>query len=225
MADPPPTPAPPTPAPPTPASLTPAPPLVLASGSPRRAELLARLGVTLDVRPSDVDETPHAGEPPAELVRRLAALKAMAARAGDDEVVVAADTEVVLDDQVLGKPVDRAAAAAMLRRLSGRPHEVLTGVAVRRGPLVHVEVVRTTVVFRPLTDAEVAWYLDTGEPFDKAGGYGLQGAAAALVARIEGSDTNVIGLPLAETVALLREVGLDLLAPPATATADGQVRR
>lgn len=190
-----------------------APPLVLASGSPRRAELLARLGVRPAIRPSDVDETPHAGEAPDDLVRRLAALKAMAADATDNEVVLAADTEVVLDGGVLGKPADRDHAAAMLRSLSGRAHEVMTGVAARRGPLVHVEVVRTTVVFRALSDDELAWYLDTGEPFGKAGGYGLQGSGAALVARVDGSDTNVIGLPLAETVALLREVGLDLLAP------------
>jgi len=188
---------------------------VLASGSPRRAALLARLGLTAIVRPSDVDETPQPDESPDDLVRRLAALKAMAAAASDEEVVLAADTEVVLDGAVLGKPTDHDHAAAMLRRLSGRAHQVITGVAARRGPLVHVDAVHTTVVFRDLTDAELAWYLDTGEPFDKAGGYGLQGAGAALVARIEGSDTNVIGLPLAETVALLREVGLDPLVPPA----------
>jgi septum formation protein len=193
----------------------PTPRLVLASGSPRRAALLARLGLTAIVRPSDVDETPQPDESPDDLVRRLAALKAMAAAASDEEVVLAADTEVVLDGAVLGKPTDHDHAAAMLRRLSGRAHQVITGVAARRGPLVHVDAVHTTVVFRDLTDAELAWYLDTGEPFDKAGGYGLQGAGAALVARIEGSDTNVIGLPLAETVALLREVGLDPLVPPA----------
>ncbi|MFA9446580.1 nucleoside triphosphate pyrophosphatase [Egicoccus sp. AB-alg6-2] len=187
--------------------------MVLASGSPRRAALLERLGLRPEIRPSDVDETPHDAETPADLVRRLAALKAMAAEAGDGEVVVAADTEVVLDGAVLGKPSDRADAQAMLRALSGRAHEVLTGVATRKGALVHVDVVRTTVVFRDLTDREIAWYLDTGEPFDKAGAYGLQGAGAALVAHLEGSDTNVVGLPLAETVALLRLVGMDVLAP------------
>ncbi|HSK23772.1 MAG TPA: Maf family protein [Egicoccus sp.] len=195
------------------AGAPPPPRLVLASGSPRRAELLARLGLTPEIRPSDVDETPRPDEAPDDLVRRLAALKAMAADATDDEVVLAADTEVAVDGEVLGKPADRDHAAAMLRRLSGRSHEVVTGVAARRGPLVHVDAVHTTVVFRDLADAEVAWYLDTGEPFGKAGGYGLQGAGAALVARIDGSDTNVIGLPLAETVALLREVGFDPLTP------------
>ncbi|GGI06943.1 Maf family protein [Egicoccus halophilus] len=189
------------------------PPLVLASASPRRAQLLARLDLHPEVRPPSVDETPGAAEGPADLVRRLAALKAMATEATDDEVVVAADTEVVLDGRVLGKPADRDDAAAMLRALSGRGHEVLTGVAVRHGPIVHVDVVRTTVIFRTLTDDELTWYLDTGEPFDKAGGYGLQGAGAVLVERLEGSDTNVIGLPLAETVVLLRHVGLDVLRP------------
>jgi len=192
---------------------TPTPRLVLASGSPRRAELLARLGLAVDVRPSDVDEAPQPGELPDDLVRRLAALKAMAADATDDEVVLAADTEVVLDGAVLGKPTDRDHAATMLQRLSGRTHRVITGVAARRGPLVHVDAVHTTVAFRALTEPEIAWYLDTGEPFDKAGGYGLQGAGAALVTSIEGSDTNVIGLPLAQTVALLREVGFDPLRP------------
>lgn len=186
--------------------------LVLASSSPRRAELLDRLGLRYDVRPAAVDETPRPCEAADDLVRRLAALKAMAADAGDDEVVLAADTEVVVDGEVQGKPVDGGHAAAMLRALAGRSHEVVTGVAARRGPLVHVDVVHTTVVFRPLTDAEIAWYVGTGEPFDKAGGYGLQGAGAALVDRIDGSDTNVIGLPLAQAVALLREVGLDPLA-------------
>jgi septum formation protein len=188
------------------------PALVLASASPRRAELLARLGLAPEVRPSHVDETVLPGEVPADTVVRLARAKAVAGRSGDDEVVLAADTEVVLDGRVLGKPADRAEAAAMLRALAGRSHEVTTGLAVARGVQVEVDRVTTTVAFRPLTDAEIAWYLATGEPAGKAGGYALQGAGAALVARIDGSDTNVIGLPLAETVALLRRVGLDLLA-------------
>jgi septum formation protein len=195
--------------------------LVLASASPRRAALLARLGVTPAVHPADVDETVRPGEAPDELVVRLARAKATTvARAvtdgGDpvaDVVVLAADTEVVLDGQVLGKPEDRADAGAMLRRLAGRSHQVTTGLAVVRGDAVEVDRVTTVVRFRPLTDAEVAWYLATGEPDGKAGGYALQGAGAALVERVEGSDTNVIGLPLAETVALLRRVDLDLLAP------------
>lgn len=200
--------------------------LVLASGSPRRAELLARLGVAPIVRPTEVDETPRAGESAAALVSRLAAAKARAgARTGaradaeaapsshSSEVVLAADTVVVLDGRILGKPRDADEAAVMLRALSGRTHQVVTGVAVVAGPVSAATRVTTDVSFRSLSDAEVAWYLATGEPDDKAGGYGLQGAGAVLVERVDGSDTNVIGLPLAETVALLREVGVDLLRP------------
>jgi septum formation protein len=190
---------------------------VLASGSPRRRELLARLGLTPEVRPAEIDETPGEDELPEELVLRLARAKAAAARSQrvdgptSDEVVLAADTVVTLDDRVLGKPRDHDDADAMLRSLSGRTHEVVTGVAAARGSLQVADVVITAVTFRRLTDAEVAWYLDTGEPSDKAGAYGLQGAGAVLVERVDGSDTNVIGLPLAETVALLRRVGLDVL--------------
>jgi len=190
--------------------------LVLASGSPRRADLLARLGLDPEIRPAAVDETPLAGEPPLELVVRLADAKARAVRHPTaDEVVLAADTIVVLDDQALGKPRDDAEAAAMLRRLSGRTHEVLTALAVHRGPRHHRTTVTTQVRFRALTDTEVAWYLATGEPRDKAGAYALQGAGAALVDHLDGSDTNVIGLPLATTVQLLRRAGLDVLTPPA----------
>jgi septum formation protein len=187
---------------------------VLASASPRRRDLLRRLGLDPILRPVDLDETPNPDEPPGDLVVRLAAAKAAvgAARGDGDEVVLAADTEVVLDGAVLGKPVDDADAAAMLRRLDGRTHEVLTGLAVRRGDTARLATVTTAVTFRHLTDDEIAWYVATGEPSGKAGGYALQGAGAALVAGIAGSDTNVIGLPLAETVALLREVGLDVLA-------------
>jgi septum formation protein len=189
---------------------------VLASGSPRRAELLARLGLSPAVRPTDVDETPRPSERADDLVVRLAAAKAAASAAlgdGRDEVVLAADTEVTLDGQVLGKPLDRDDAGRMLRQLAGRTHEVVTGIAVVRGPVSAVTRVSTQVTFRDLSDDEVAWYLATGEPDDKAGAYGLQGAGAVLVSRVDGSDTNVIGLPLAETVDLLRDVGLEVLAP------------
>jgi septum formation protein len=193
--------------------------LVLASASPRRRELLARLGLEPLIRPAHLDETPRPGENPHELVVRLASAKAAASLARGDqpgapeEVVLAADTEVVLDGQVLGKPRDRDDAARMLRRLAGRTHEVVTGVAVRRGGTARATRVTTEVRFRPLSEAEIAWYVATGEPDGKAGAYGLQGAGAALVERIDGSDTNVIGLPLAETVTLLRQVGLDPLVP------------
>jgi septum formation protein len=185
---------------------------VLASGSPRRAALLARLGWTPEVRPADLDETPGRDEPPETLVVRLARAKAGAvARGRDDEVVLAADTEVVRDGRVLGKPADHADATAMLRSLAGATHEVVTGLAAMRGEAVHSDVVVTRVTFRALDEAEVAWYVGTGEPAGKAGGYALQGAGAVLVERLEGSDTNVVGLPLAATVALLRRAGLDLL--------------
>lgn len=188
---------------------------MLASGSPRRAALLARLGLHPQVRPADLDETPRPGEDPASLVTRLAGAKAAASAAhgSGDEVVLAADTVVVLDGVALGKPDDRDHAAALLGALSGRTHEVVTGVCVLRGPLAATTRVTTQVTFRRLTGTEVAWYVGTGEPDDKAGGYGLQGAGAVLVDRVDGSDTNVIGLPLAETVGLLRDVGLDPLRP------------
>lgn len=190
------------------------PSLVLASASPRRAELLARLGVVPILRPADLDETPEVDEAPRELVARLSTAKAAAAARADDpdEVVLAADTEVVHDGRSLGKPRDRAHATELLRSLSGRTHEVVTGIAVRRGTVAHHRVVTTQVTFRTLTDAEIDWYMATGESEGKAGGYALQGAAAVLIERIDGSDTNVVGLPLAETVQLLRSVGLDLLA-------------
>jgi septum formation protein len=192
------------------------PSLVLASASPRRAELLARLGARLTVRPADLDETPAAGESPQQLVLRLAAAKASAVAHADrdDEIVLAADTEVVQDGRSLGKPRDHADAVAMLTSLSGRTHEVVTGMAVRRGTTHRACLVTTHVTFRHLTADEIAWYVATGEPLGKAGGYALQGSGAVLVARLAGSDTNVIGLPLAETVALLQDLGLDLLAPP-----------
>ena len=190
------------------------PTLVLASGSPRRAALLARLGLSPEIRPPEVDERPREGEHPAALVARLAESKARAVRrVGDREVVLAADTVVVLDEEALGKPVDDAAAAEMLRRLSGRTHEVVTGVAVHTDAACHRATQTTRVRFQDLTEVEIAWYLGTGEPRDKAGAYGLQGAGAALVDRVDGSDTNVIGLPLSTAVRLLRAAGLEVLTP------------
>ena len=187
--------------------------MVLASASPRRLDLLRRLGLDPDVRPAHVDETPRPGEAPADLVIRLARAKALAVAVRDDQLVVAADTVVSLGTRVLGKPRDRADAAAMLGALSGRDHHVLTGVAVARGGVVHADVETTRVRFRDLADREIAWYLTTGEANDKAGAYGLQGAGAVLVDGLEGSDTNVIGLPLALVVTLARRLGVDLLDP------------
>lgn len=190
--------------------------LVLASASPRRAELLARLALVPEIRPTDIDETPRVGESPESLVVRLAATKARVASRGDDaEVVLAADTTVALDGVALGKPRDDADAAAMLRRLSGRTHVVHTAVAVRRGDTEVAALATTEVTFRALSDTEVAWYVATGEPRDKAGAYALQGAGAVLVATITGADTTVIGLPLTTTVELLRRVGAEVLPAPA----------
>jgi len=193
---------------------------VLASGSARRVQLLARLGLAPELRPADVDETPRDDEPADTLVVRLASEKAVAAAAasrttmggGNVEVVLAADTVVVLDGRILGKPRDEEHAASMLASLSGRTHQVMTGIAVYREGRLLTDLVTTAVTFRSVTDRELGWYLATGEGVDKAGGYALQGAGALLVDRVEGSDTNVIGLPLAQTVALLDEAGFDALA-------------
>ena len=169
-------------------------PLTLASGSPRRLTLLEELGLNPTVRPADIDETPHPGESAATYVERLAVEKG--ATVGDtDDVIISADTIVVLDGELLGKPIDDADAASMLRRLSGRTHEVMTGVAVRRGDEVSSFVETTVVHFAELSDADINWYVGTGEPADKAGAYGMQGRGGAFVKSIEGSYDNVIGLP------------------------------
>lgn len=188
------------------------PPLFLASTSPRRRELLAQLGLRFAVLEVEVDESRQAGESPEHYVARLARDKAQAglAQAGDG-VVVAADTTVALDDAVLGKPASLAEAEAMWRQLSGRRHRVLTGVAVGRGGDIRVEVVATTVGFRSITDAEMRAYWASGEPADKAGGYAIQGLGAVFVAGIDGSYSNVVGLPLAETAALLATFGIRVL--------------
>lgn len=185
--------------------------VVLASASPRRRELLARLGIEPVVRPSDVDESTLPGEEPAAHVARLACAKARAAEHDEHDLVIAADTEVVLDGAVLGKPADDAAATALLRSLSGRTHLVLTGVHVLHGDREASAVEVTEVRLRDLGDDEITAYVATGEPFDKAGGYGIQGAGGMFVERIDGSDSNVVGLPLATVVRLAREVGVTLL--------------
>ncbi len=183
--------------------------LVLASQSPRRRELLEQLGLSLEIRPAHVDEAVRPGEPPREYVLRVARDKARAV-AGD--VVIAADTAVVLGGEVLGKPRDAAEARRMLAALSGTTHEVMTGVCVRRAA-VRIEgtvVVSSTVRFSRLGDAQIAWYVGTGEPLDKAGAYAIQGAGGAFVLGVEGSVSNVVGLPLAETADLLRRAGFPL---------------
>ncbi len=185
--------------------------LVLASQSPRRRELLQQLGLAFEVRPANTDEAVLAGAPARDYVLRVAREKA---RAVEGEVVLAADTAVVLAGEVLGKPADADDARRMLRALSGSRHEVLTGVCVRRaapGPGVELDViVSTEVVFAALSARAVDWYVATGEPLDKAGAYAIQGAGGAFVAEIRGSVSNVVGLPLVETAALLARAGLPL---------------
>ncbi len=190
--------------------------LVLASASPRRQELLADLGLAFEVRPADIDESVHAGERGTDYVLRLARSKA-AAVAASGELVLAADTTVDLDGELLGKPVDEADARSLMRKLSDSVHHVHTGVcalaiasdgSVREASTV----VTTSVTFAPVPDAWIDWYIATGEPFDKAGGYGMQGSAAIFVHRIDGSPTNVIGLPLDAVASLVAELGHDLFS-------------
>jgi len=191
--------------------------LVLASQSPRRRELLASVGLEVAVRPAHADESVRPGEAPEAYVRRVARDKAEGVAAAPGELVLAADTAVVLDGAILGKPADDGEARRMLRALSGRTHVVLTGVHARALPAAGVppregsELVCTAVRFRPLAPAEIDWYVATGEPADKAGAYAVQGIGGALVAGVAGSVTNVVGLPLAETLALLARLGL---SPP-----------
>ena len=182
--------------------------LVLASASPRRADLLTAAGYAFEVRPAVVDESARPGEIPAEYVRRLAAWKADAAAnpSAADEVVLGADTTVVLDGEILGKPDDDAHAVRMLRRLSGRAHEVLTAVALRYGHRRAADVACTVVHFAHLAEEDLAWYVASGEPRDKAGAYGIQGLAARFVERIDGSYPNVVGLPVALVARLIREL-------------------
>jgi septum formation protein len=180
--------------------------LVLASASPRRRELLAQLGVPFDVVVSDVPETAEAGESPEEFARRVAREKAAEVACGcPDALVLAADTLVVADGVILGKPRDRADARGMLQSLSGRSHEVLTAVVLRhpRGTIEEL-LVRTAVDFRPLAAREIEDYLDSDEPYDKAGAYAVQGLAQRFVVQVRGSYTNVVGLPVDEVRELLR---------------------
>jgi septum formation protein len=181
--------------------------IVLASASPRRADLLRAAGFAFEVRPVDVDEQPFPDEPPEGYVLRVAGAKADAAVAQwPDDAIVAADTTVVLQGVVFGKPVDAADATRMLRRLSGQAHDVLTGVVVvtpaRREAFVDV----TRVWFSPLSDADIAWYVGSGEPMDKAGAYAVQGLASRFIPRIEGAYANVVGLPVARLSDLLRDL-------------------
>lgn len=185
--------------------------LILGSGSPRRLALLAQIGVTPDaVRPPEIDETPAKGEAPRAYCQRMAAQKARATEAAADELVLAADTTVAVGRRILGKPADAAEAASFLLLLSGRRHRVATAVALRLGERMWRRDVVTQVKFKRLSDEEISAYLRSGEWRGKAGGYAIQGLAAALIPWISGSVTGVIGLPLAETAGLLQAAGYPL---------------
>ncbi len=190
------------------------PQLHLASMSPRRSELLRQLGVVHSIIRADVDETPHKGEHPKEYVIRLAQEKALSGQAQLDEqeygLILAADTAVVVDNQILGKPKAREEALEMMQLLSNRAHWVYSGVALA-GNSVESRISESLVTFREVTKNEAIAYWESGEPADKAGGYGIQGLGALFVTRIEGSYSGVMGLPLYETTQLLIKAGIDPL--------------
>jgi septum formation protein len=190
-----------------------APLLVLASASPRRARILQELGVSFTVKPANVDESLLPGEDGSTAVERLARAKAFAVSENESLPVLAADTIVLCDGDALGKPADEAEARAMLRRLSGRTHEVVTGVCLVGRDQAYSGVERTQVTLAPLTDDEVAWYVATGEPLDKAGAYNIAGKGALFIEEIHGSPSNVAGLPVHLLLQLVRASGLDLTWP------------
>ncbi len=185
--------------------------LILASSSPRRRELLGALGLRFTVRAADLDETPLPGEDPRDTVLRLAQAKA-AARAHPGELVLAADTVVVIDGELLGKPSDPADARRMLGRIAGREHTVLTAVALEESGRDRraADVAASRVRMAAMSAEEIAWYVETGEPLDKAGSYAVQGLGALFVEEVFGNYTNVVGLPIPLTYRLFRELGYDL---------------
>lgn len=182
--------------------------LVLASRSPRRAELLRAAGFDFTIRAADVDESPLPAENARDYVLRIAFAKACATPATPGETILAADTTVVLDAEIMGKPADSSEAERMLRNLSGKRHEVLTGICLKRGAQLLTEVATTAVWFAPLSDREIADYVASGEPMDKAGAYAIQGLASCFIDRIEGSYANVVGLPVGLVYRRLREWNL-----------------
>jgi len=185
--------------------------LILGSASPRRRELLAQIGVVADdIRPPDIDETPHKAELPRPYCIRMARQKAQAIISGADEIVLSADTTVALGRRILGKPADVGEAAEFLLALSGRRHRVITAVAVRRGDQIWQRDVLSHVKMKRLSDMELNGYLATNDWQGKAGGYGIQGPAGALIPWLSGSFTGVVGLPLAETATLLQAAGYPL---------------
>ncbi|WP_150909827.1 Maf family protein [Marinobacter halotolerans] len=182
--------------------------IILASASPRRAELLRQMGVSFDTRPADIDETPGPVERPSDYVLRLAQEKALAVgRGAPDALVLGSDTSVVLGDRILGKPATGEEAAETLRSLSGRTHQVMTAVAVVVDGYAQSCVVTTDVTFRALRPDEISAYVRTGEPMDKAGSYGIQGLGGIFVESLQGSYSAVVGLPLRETADLLAQAG------------------
>ena len=193
--------------------------LILGSGSPRRLELLAVLGIVPDdVRPPDIDETPLRRELPRPYCARIAQAKALAVTAGAEDVVLCADTTVALGRRILGKPADAAEAVEFLLKLSGRRHRVITSVVVRRGEALWQRDVESAVRMKRLSDEELNAYIATGDWRGKAGAYGIQGPAGAFIPWISGSFTGIVGLPLAETATLLKAAGYD-----GVAGAEGQV--
>jgi septum formation protein len=188
--------------------------IILASASPRRAELLKQIGVEFEIEPSEVGEQPHPDEAPADYITRIARAKVIAvARKRETGLVIGADTVVVLDGRLLGKPVDEADASRMLRVLSGTWHAVMTGVALfdaaTRREVADYD--KTLVKFAQLTDTEIEWYISTGEPMDKAGAYGIQGRAGLFVEEIAGNYYNVVGLPIPLVYRLARRLGYSFL--------------
>jgi septum formation protein len=193
-----------------------APVLLLASASPRRRELLAQIGVPVEVCPADLDESVRQGEAPVDYVLRLARAKAETvwSATGGRLPVLAADTSVVCGNDILGKPADCAALVTMLQRLSSRSHEVLTAVALRTVGGLRTALSTSEVTFRPLKREEIERYWETGEPADKAGGYAVQGIGAMFISRLQGSFSGVMGLPLYETAQLLQAAGLPTALAP-----------
>ena len=187
--------------------------LILASKSPRRQELLARLGLSFAVMTADIDETMDPAIPLTEEIKRVSRAKAEAVRArvSPDDIIISADTVVCIDGKRLGKPRDEADAADMLRMLSGRSHEVVSGVCVLRGEEAAVEAVTTAIHFRPLSDGEISAYIASGEPMDKAGAYGIQSLASIFVDKLDGDYYNVMGLPLCTLAQMLWQFGINIL--------------
>lgn len=183
--------------------------LILGSASPRRLELLAQIGIVPDaLRPADIDETPRKAEPPRDYVRRMAAEKAAALDLAEGEALLTADTTVAVGRRILGKPADRDEAAAFMRLMSGRRHVVLTAIALRHGSRTALRLAETKVRMRSIDPAALERYLNAGDWQGKAGGYAIQGAAAAFIPWLEGSFSAVVGLPLSETAAMLAAIGI-----------------